>query len=101
MGYAVTIILLFYSARRTADAESHPKAGPALPSVLPVSNKPVTLSFSKGPVKSSAGGPTKLPVLGFSLDDAGNDGGHDDTSSEPNKRMQKPIVFSSPFDHIL
>jgi hypothetical protein len=51
-------------------------------------------------VKSSAVGPTKLSVLGFSLDDAGNDGGHDDTSSEPNKRMQKRCFFPVRFDHI-
>lgn len=69
------------------DAESHPKATPFLPSALPISDKPVTLSFSKGPVKNSAAGPNKLPVLGFSLDDAGHDDGHDDTNSEPNKPL--------------
>jgi hypothetical protein len=31
------------------------KEGPATPSALPVSDKPVTLSFSKGPVKLNAG----------------------------------------------
>lgn len=69
------------------DAESHPKAPPFLPSALPISDKPVTLSFSKGPVKSSVAGPNKLPVLGFSLDDASNDDGHDETNSEPNKPL--------------
>lgn len=92
---------LFYKTRRTGDAESHPKAAPFVPSALPISDKPVTLSFSKGPVKSSVAGPNKLPVLGFSLDDAGNDDGNDDTNSEPNKRMQKLFYFFIVcFDHI-
>ena len=86
------LIPLFYKTRRTGDAESHPKAAPFVPSALPISDKPVTLSFSKGPVKSSVAGPNKLPVLGFSLDDAGNDD-EDDANSEPNKRMRKLIFY--------
>ncbi|KAJ7063057.1 hypothetical protein C8F01DRAFT_54849 [Mycena amicta] len=45
---------------------------PAAPSVLPISDKPVTLSFSKGLGRA---GPVsvKSAPLGFSLDDGGND----------------------------
>uniref|UniRef100_A0A8H8CMT6 G-patch domain-containing protein n=1 Tax=Psilocybe cubensis TaxID=181762 RepID=A0A8H8CMT6_PSICU len=68
----------------------HAKATAAAPSALPISDKPVTLSFSKGPVKlNSATGSSKIPVLGFSLDDSNT---VDDTSDEPPSEPSKPLV---------
>lgn len=40
---------------RSPTDEGSAKEGPAAPSALPISDKPVTLSFSKGPIKLSAG----------------------------------------------
>lgn len=79
------------------------KDGPTAPSTLPVSDKPVTLSFSKGPVKLNAGtcafsslihplievstclGPVKPALL--SMDDGSNNELPDDTqaASDPSK----------------
>ncbi|KAF8168722.1 hypothetical protein BJ912DRAFT_1001311 [Pholiota molesta] len=66
------------------DSDAHTKAGPSAPSALPISDKPVTLSFSKGPVKANTG-PVK--AMGFSLDDSANDETSEDTGSEPNKPL--------------
>ncbi|KDR73429.1 hypothetical protein GALMADRAFT_124505 [Galerina marginata CBS 339.88] len=66
------------------ELESHVKAQPALASVLPVTDKPVTLSFSKGPIKSNT---AKMPVLGFSMDDSNIDDAQAETFSEPNKPL--------------
>ncbi|PPQ66853.1 hypothetical protein CVT26_009632 [Gymnopilus dilepis] len=66
--------------------KDHTAAQPTVPSALPVSDKPVTLNFSKGPVKANAG--AKIPVLGFSMDDSSNaEDMQDDAPSEPNKPM--------------
>ncbi|KAF8163019.1 hypothetical protein B0H34DRAFT_693746 [Crassisporium funariophilum] len=72
-----------------SEADVVPKAPPVAPSVLPVLDKLVTLSFSKGPVKlSTVSNPTKLPVPGFSMDDSSNaDGVQEDTGSDPNKPL--------------
>ncbi|KAF9476607.1 hypothetical protein BDN70DRAFT_882223 [Pholiota conissans] len=67
------------------DADGHAKAGSSAPSTLPVSDKPVTLSFSKGPVKAVTG---SVKAMGFSLDDSANEDTLEDVGSEPNK----PIV---------
>ncbi|CAA7270148.1 unnamed protein product [Cyclocybe aegerita] len=62
------------------------KAAVATPSTLPVSDKPVTLSFSKGPTKIV--GSSKVSVPGFSMDDSTNaDDSQEDQGSEPNKPM--------------
>ncbi|KAF9533342.1 hypothetical protein CPB83DRAFT_757713 [Crepidotus variabilis] len=65
-----------------------PKVAAAQPSALPISDKPVTLSFSKG-VKltcTSAVPAThaKLPVLGF--DDTAPEDSQEEALHEPNKR---------------
>ncbi|KAF9002035.1 hypothetical protein BDQ17DRAFT_1426312 [Cyathus striatus] len=60
----------------------------AAPSILPVSDKPVTLSFSKGPAKVSLSGPVRLQAPSFSLDDSIiDDVTEEDTGSEPNKPL--------------
>ncbi|KAJ3504869.1 hypothetical protein NLJ89_g7716 [Agrocybe chaxingu] len=62
------------------------KAAVATPSTLPVSDKPVTLSFSKGPTKIA--GSSKVSVPGFSMDDSTNaDDSQEEAGSEPNKPM--------------
>lgn len=84
----------------------HAKSTVVAPSALPISDKPVTLSFSKGPVKLNAGlwlsithislkidsvlatGSSKIPVLGFSMDDSNTaDDAQDEPPSEPSKRV--------------
>ncbi|KAF9451221.1 hypothetical protein P691DRAFT_797096 [Macrolepiota fuliginosa MF-IS2] len=62
--------------------KSSVKEGPAAPSALPVSDKPVTLSFSKGPIKLNAAtvGPVK-PLL--SMDDGSNNELPDSTGESP------------------
>ncbi|KAL9714894.1 hypothetical protein Ac2012v2_001554 [Leucoagaricus gongylophorus] len=73
------------------------KDGPTAPSTLPVSDKPVTLSFSKGPVKLNAG-PVKPALL--SMDDGSNNELPDDTqaASDPSKAHQvkkvAPLIAS-------
>ncbi|KAG5634257.1 hypothetical protein H0H81_002688, partial [Sphagnurus paluster] len=60
-------------------SKSPPRLAPAAPSALPVSDKPVMLSFSKGPTKPTIAKPL---VLGFSMDDiAGESGDHPDDSN--------------------
>ncbi|RDB23995.1 RNA-binding protein 5-A [Hypsizygus marmoreus] len=69
---------------------------PAAPSTLPVSDKPVTLSFSKGPTKSSI---VKPLSLGFSMDDV-NDASDipDDSNAETDKvaaaKKVAPLIAS-------
>ncbi|TFK42869.1 hypothetical protein BDQ12DRAFT_732461 [Crucibulum laeve] len=75
--------------KKRVKVEADPsKAGPAAPSVLPVSDKPVTLSFNKGPVKATIG-PSKPSVPTFSLDDANpaQDEPNEEHGSEPNKPL--------------
>ncbi|KXN87742.1 RNA-binding protein 5-A [Leucoagaricus sp. SymC.cos] len=74
------------------------KEGPAAPSALPVSDKPVTLSFSKGPVKPNAG-PVKPALL--SMDDGSNNELPDNTdepAANPSKAHQvkkvAPLIAS-------
>ena len=88
------------------------KSLPAQASTLPVSDKPVTLNFSKAPIKlttctyyvhptnfnsaypvAGATGPSKIPVLGF--DDADTMDDEEDAPSEPNKRMFLDIAVSN------
>lgn len=78
----------------------------AAPSVLPISDKPVTLNFSKGPIKIGAsqlfpipicvpfsyflvlGAASKPLALGFSLGDGeGEDGDEDAAAAELTKGM--------------
>lgn len=60
---------------------------PVAPSVLPLSDKPVTLSLSKGPVKIGIGASTAktLGNVGLSLDDEPEE--EEEQGTEPNKRM--------------
>ncbi|KAJ3565270.1 hypothetical protein NP233_g7739 [Leucocoprinus birnbaumii] len=73
------------------------KDGPAAPSTLPVSDKPVTLSFSKAPIKLSSG-PVKPALL--SMDDGSNSELPDDTEPlhDPSKAHQvkrvAPLIAS-------
>lgn len=84
-------IALVKEKKEKKKAKGEPDAKPSralpAPSVLPVSDKPVTLSFSKGPIKATA----KPLVPGFSMDDSGathsDDGGPDETGSDPNKPL--------------
>ncbi|KAF8906058.1 hypothetical protein CPB84DRAFT_1814018 [Gymnopilus junonius] len=70
--------------KKTKAESDHNTEAPPVASALPVSDKPVTLNFNKGPVKLAA----KIPVLGFSMDDSNNaEETQDDTPSEPNKPM--------------
>jgi len=66
------------------------RSAPAAPSILPLSDKPVTLSFSKGISKPGAGGsgPVKSVVLGFSLDDAS-------ASNDPDEPMDGSTNFET------
>ncbi|KNZ81458.1 RNA-binding protein 5-A [Termitomyces sp. J132] len=52
--------------KKKSEVDARP--APAAPSELPVSDKPVTLSFSKGPTKATT---VKAPVVGFSMDEGG------------------------------
>ncbi|KAJ2930064.1 hypothetical protein H1R20_g7032, partial [Candolleomyces eurysporus] len=64
------------------------KSAPPVPSALPLSDKPVMLSLSKGPVKIGIGASTaKTLSSGVSLDDAPPDA--EDLGPEPNK--PKPV----------
>ncbi|KAF5358221.1 hypothetical protein D9756_001815 [Leucocoprinus leucothites] len=73
------------------------KDGPAAPSALPVSDKPVTLSFSKGPIKLNTG-PVKPTLL--SMDDGSNNELPDDAEPvhDPSKAHQvkkvAPLIAS-------
>lgn len=60
-------------------------SAPAAPSSLPVSDKPVTLNFNKGPIKIAAAGAIKPIVLGFSTEDANADDDDDDNANEDSK----------------
>ncbi|XP_006458414.1 hypothetical protein AGABI2DRAFT_190699 [Agaricus bisporus var. bisporus H97] len=78
--------------------KSSTKKGPAAPSTLPVLDKPVTLSFSKGPVKLNAG-PAKAPLL--SMDDGSDNGlpdANEESSANPSKAHQvkkvAPLIAS-------
>jgi len=73
------------------------RPAPAAPSALPVSDKPVTLSFSKGPTKATT---TKPLSLGFSMDDVSGDATEDpeDSNAETSKisaaKMVAPLIAS-------
>ncbi|KAL4259142.1 hypothetical protein AB1N83_007962 [Pleurotus pulmonarius] len=69
----------------------------AAPSVLPISDKPVTLNFSKGPIK--IGATSKPLALGFSLGDGeGEDGDQDAADAELTKaeaaKKVAPLIAS-------
>ncbi|KAG6833193.1 hypothetical protein H0H87_010256 [Tephrocybe sp. NHM501043] len=78
-------------------SEAETRSAPAAPSALPVSDKPVTLSFSKGPTKATT---TKPLMLGFSMDDGGAGEGEEteDTNAETNKvaaaKKVAPLIAS-------
>ncbi|KAF8061457.1 hypothetical protein FPV67DRAFT_1609202 [Lyophyllum atratum] len=78
-------------------SEVEPRPAPAAPSALPVSDKPVMLSFSKGPTKTAISKPLSL---GFSMDDAGSDatGTTEDSNPEMNKvaaaKKVAPLIAS-------
>ncbi|KAG6829670.1 hypothetical protein H0H92_003914 [Tricholoma furcatifolium] len=61
--------------KKKTEVEVRP--APVAPSALPVSDKPVTLNFSKGPIKTAAGEERHASIilkplaLGFSIDDGG------------------------------
>ncbi|KAE9406483.1 hypothetical protein BT96DRAFT_1055206 [Gymnopus androsaceus JB14] len=60
--------------KKKKESALRPVAPPA-PSTLPVSDKPVTLSFNKGPAKTALGPAVKPLVLGFSSDDVAEENG--------------------------
>ncbi|KAG6850456.1 hypothetical protein H0H93_012877 [Arthromyces matolae] len=60
--------------KKKSEVEAQPT--PVAPSALPVSDKPVTLSFSKGPIKVTA---VKPSALAFSMDEGA---GEDDDEAE-------------------
>ncbi|KAJ8699753.1 hypothetical protein PTI98_002844 [Pleurotus ostreatus] len=71
----------------------------AAPSVLPISDKPVTLNFSKGPIKIGTSAASKPLALGFSLGDGeGEDGDEDAAAAELTKaeaaKKVAPLIAS-------
>ncbi|KAG6853703.1 hypothetical protein C0991_002239 [Blastosporella zonata] len=68
--------------KKKTEAEVRPV--PAAPSALPVSDKPVTLNFSKGPTKTTIAKPL---ALGFSMDDTA--GGDENEEVEENSETNK------------
>ncbi|KAG6909467.1 hypothetical protein DXG01_000453 [Tephrocybe rancida] len=77
--------------KKKSEVEARP--APAAPSALPVSDKPVTLSFSKGPSKATIW-PWNLAkplALGFSMDDGGA-GDENDEAEDANQGTSKIIA---------
>jgi RNA-binding protein 5/10 len=70
--------------KRVKEPDAQLKPLPVAPSELPLSDKPVTLSFSKNPVKL---GTAAVKPLGFSMDDTNGD-----EEEEPAVDPTKPIV---------
>ncbi|KDQ33615.1 hypothetical protein PLEOSDRAFT_1091567 [Pleurotus ostreatus PC15] len=71
----------------------------AAPSVLPISDKPVTLNFSKGPIKIGTSAASKPLALGFSLGDGeGEDADEDAAAAELTKaeaaKKVAPLIAS-------
>ncbi|KAF9066852.1 hypothetical protein BDP27DRAFT_979484 [Rhodocollybia butyracea] len=64
---------------------------PPAPSALPVSDKPVTLSFNKGPAKTATGPAIKPLTLGFSADDLDEDN-RDDGSTGTKASSAKAVA---------
>jgi RNA recognition motif-containing protein len=65
---------------------------PLAPSALPVSDKPVTLSFNKGPAKSALGSAVKPLSLGFSSDDATEENAVEGDSASDSKAASSKAV---------
>ncbi|KAJ7172735.1 hypothetical protein C8R46DRAFT_1190468 [Mycena filopes] len=83
--------------KRTKDAEPALRNAPAAPSTLPVSDKPVTLNFSKG-LGRAGPVPVKAISLGFSLDDGTADSPTeaegDDRTKAPTGKKVAPLIAS-------
>ncbi|KAJ7285587.1 hypothetical protein C8J57DRAFT_1285256 [Mycena rebaudengoi] len=79
------------------ESEANPHNVPAAPSALPISDKPVTLSFSKG-LGRSGPVPVKAVSLGFSMDDGSNPGeSNADDEAEtkaPTGKKVAPLIAS-------
>ncbi|KAJ7940902.1 hypothetical protein B0H13DRAFT_2648427 [Mycena leptocephala] len=80
------------------DSEPALRNVPAAPSVLPISNKPVTLNFNKG-LGRSGPVPVKAVALGFSMDDAAGDSpveteADDDRTKAPTGKKVAPLIAS-------
>ncbi|KAL0947211.1 hypothetical protein HGRIS_013329 [Hohenbuehelia grisea] len=76
------------------EKKKKPKVDPAAnaiaaPSVLPISDKPVTLSFSKGLGKTGASAISRPISLGFSLEDVSADASKDDEGVAPDTENDK------------
>ncbi|KAF9562135.1 hypothetical protein CPC08DRAFT_742238 [Agrocybe pediades] len=69
--------------------ETQAKSSVAAPSTLPITDKPLTLSFSKGLAKPITVSATKQTPVGFSLDDSQ---GADDVEEEHMTEPSKPIA---------
>ncbi|KAJ7046521.1 hypothetical protein C8F04DRAFT_1060772 [Mycena alexandri] len=83
--------------KRTKDAEPALRNVPVAPSALPVSDKPVTLNFSKG-LGRAGPVPVKAVSLGFSMDDGTADSPTeteaDDRTKAPTGKKVAPLIAS-------
>ncbi|KAK2460530.1 hypothetical protein APHAL10511_007000 [Amanita phalloides] len=91
--------------RKKADIDTHSKQTLAAPSALPVSDKPVTLNFSRGVSKAGALRPL---APGISMDDESNtaedsmgeDGGLESSKGTAAKKVAPPIASKKTVDNI-
>ncbi|KAJ6611748.1 hypothetical protein B0H10DRAFT_2054936 [Mycena sp. CBHHK59/15] len=96
-----TVVVKEKKEKKKAKGDSEPtlRSAPAAPSALPVSDKPVTLNFSKG-LGRSGPVPVKAVSLGFSMDDGGNPGdaaendADADKSKAPTGKKVAPLIAS-------